>query len=86
MALQQAHPMQVLHRGVKSDAARAPQAATSRRLQRRHLSDVALDGDGIIGAKTMAAVMTDEQRPDLTGEQEREQEAATSGIEVRTVV
>jgi hypothetical protein len=34
----------------------------------------------------MAAVMTDEQRPDLTGEQEREQEAATSGIEVRTVV
>jgi hypothetical protein len=30
--------------------------------------------------------MTDEQQPDLTGEQEREQEAATSGIEARTAV
>ena len=30
--------------------------------------------------------MTDEQQPDLTGEQEREQEAASSGIEVRAAV
>ena len=30
--------------------------------------------------------MTDEQQPDLTGEQEREQEAASSGIEARTAV
>jgi cell wall-associated NlpC family hydrolase len=56
MATQQEHPMQVLHRGAKSDAARALQAATNRRLQRRGLSDVAIDEDGIVGAKTMAAV------------------------------
>ena len=30
--------------------------------------------------------MTDEQQADLTGEQEREQEAASSGIEARTAV
>jgi hypothetical protein len=30
--------------------------------------------------------MTDEQQPDLTGEQEREHEAASSGIEVRAAV
>ena len=30
--------------------------------------------------------MTDEQQPDLTGEQAREQEAASSGIEVRAAV
>jgi hypothetical protein len=30
--------------------------------------------------------MTDEQQPDLTGEQEREQEAASSGIETRAAV
>jgi hypothetical protein len=30
--------------------------------------------------------MTDEQQPDLTGEQEREQEAAATGIEVRAAV
>ena len=56
MATQQEHPMQVLHRGAKSDAARALQAATNRRLQRRGLSDVAIDEDGLVGAKTMAAV------------------------------
>lgn len=48
--------MQVLHRGAKSDAARALQAATNRRLQRRGLSDIALDEDGVVGAKTMTAV------------------------------
>jgi len=58
MATQQAHPMQVLHRGAKSDAARALQAATNRRLQRRGLADVALDEDGLIGGRTMAAVIT----------------------------
>ena len=57
MATQQEHPMQVLHRGAKSEAARALQAATNRRLQRRGLSEVALDEDGVIGAKTMAAVV-----------------------------
>ena len=41
MATQQVHPMQVLHRGAKSDAARALQAATNRRLQRRGLAEVA---------------------------------------------
>ena len=56
MATQQVHPMQVLHRGAKSDAARALQAATNRRLQRRGLADVAIDEDGVVGAKTMAAV------------------------------
>jgi hypothetical protein len=30
--------------------------------------------------------MTDEQQPDLTGEQEREQEAAAGGMEVRAAV
>jgi hypothetical protein len=30
--------------------------------------------------------MTDQQQPDLTGEQSREQQAASSGIEVRTAV
>ena len=30
--------------------------------------------------------MTDEQQPDLTGEQAREQQAASTGIEVRTAV
>ena len=57
MATQQEHPMQVLHRGAKIDAARALQAATNRRLQRRGLSEVALDEDGVVGAKTMAAVV-----------------------------
>ena len=56
MATQQVHPMQVLHRGAKSDAARALQAATNRRLQRRGLAEVAIDEDGVVGAKTMAAV------------------------------
>jgi cell wall-associated NlpC family hydrolase len=58
MATQQVHQMQVLHRGAKSDAARALQAATNRRLKRRGLSDLALDEDGIVGARTMAAVTT----------------------------
>jgi cell wall-associated NlpC family hydrolase len=58
MATQQEHPMQVLHRGAKSDAARALQAATNRRLQRRGISDLALDEDGVVGAKTMEAVTT----------------------------
>jgi cell wall-associated NlpC family hydrolase len=58
MATQQEHPMQVLHRGAKSEAARALQAATNRRLQRRGLSEIALDEDGVIGGKTMAAVTT----------------------------
>jgi hypothetical protein len=53
MATQQVHPMQVLHRGAKSDAARALQAATNRRLQRRGLAEVAIDEDGLVGAKTM---------------------------------
>jgi hypothetical protein len=30
--------------------------------------------------------MADQQQPDLKGEQEREQQAASSGIEVRTAV
>jgi hypothetical protein len=30
--------------------------------------------------------MTDQQQPDLTGEQGREQQAASSGIEARTAV
>jgi hypothetical protein len=30
--------------------------------------------------------MTDQQQPDLTGEQGREQQAASGGIEVRTAV
>jgi hypothetical protein len=30
--------------------------------------------------------MTDQQQPDLTGEQGREQQAASSGIEVRTAI
>ena len=56
MATQQEHPMQVLHRGAKSEAARALQAATNRRLLRRGLAEVAIDEDGVIGAKTMAAI------------------------------
>jgi cell wall-associated NlpC family hydrolase len=56
MATQQVHPMQVLHRGAKSDAARALQAATNRRLLRRGLATVAIEEDGLVGGKTMAAV------------------------------
>ena len=51
MATQQVHPMQVLHRGAKSDAARALQAATNRRLQRRGLAEVAIDEDGVVGGQ-----------------------------------
>ena len=51
MATQQEHPMQVLHRGARSEAARALQAATNRRLQRRALADFAIDEDGVVGAR-----------------------------------
>jgi cell wall-associated NlpC family hydrolase len=50
--------MQVHPRGPNTHAARALQAATNRRLQRRGLSDLALDEDGVVGARTMAAVTT----------------------------
>ncbi|HEX5924696.1 MAG TPA: NlpC/P60 family protein [Baekduia sp.] len=48
--------MQVLQRGATGDAARALQAATNRRLHRRGLSYMAIEEDGVAGAKTMAAV------------------------------
>jgi hypothetical protein len=51
---------ETIHRGAKSDAARTLQAATKRRLSKRHLEDLArsVDEDGVVGAKTMAAVTT----------------------------
>jgi hypothetical protein len=49
-----------LHRGSRSEAARALQAATKTRLAKRHVDELAdgLEVDGVIGRKTMEAVTT----------------------------
>jgi hypothetical protein len=46
----------VLHNGERSDAARALQAATNRRLRARGLGTLAVTEDGVIGTKTLEAV------------------------------
>lgn len=48
--------LQVLHRGAKSDAARALQAATNRRLRSRDLGALAVKEDGVVGSATLEAV------------------------------
>lgn len=48
--------LSVLHRGAKSDQARALQAATNRRLRARGLGSFVVREDGFVGVKTLAAV------------------------------
>ena len=48
--------LQVLHRGAKSDAARALQAATNRRLRARDIHELVVQEDGLVGNRTLAAV------------------------------
>ena len=56
MATQQLPSMQVLRHGARSDAARALQAATNRRLRSRGLDALAVAEDGVIGTRTLEAV------------------------------
>lgn len=55
MATQQL-PRMVLHRGARSETARALQAATNRRLRSRGLAALAIKEDGFVGARTLEAV------------------------------
>lgn len=48
--------LHVLHRGGRSDEARALQAATNRRLRSRGAGALAIKEDGSVGAKTLTAV------------------------------
>lgn len=48
--------LNILHKGAKSDAARALQAATNRRLRARDLNSVVVHEDGLVGDKTLEAV------------------------------
>jgi hypothetical protein len=56
MAIQQLPSAQVLRRGERSEAARALQAATNRRLRSRGLEALAVAEDGIVGAGTLESV------------------------------
>jgi cell wall-associated NlpC family hydrolase len=58
MTTDQPPPIQVLRRGAKSETARALQAATNRRLRSRYLDALAIEEDGVVARKTMAAVTT----------------------------
>jgi hypothetical protein len=55
MAIQQLPQMQVLKHGTKSEGARVLQAACNRRLQSRGLAALAVQENGVIDAKTLAA-------------------------------
>ncbi len=56
MTTQQLPQLQVLKLGSKSDAARALQAATNRRLRARQLGALAVKEDGVIATRTLNAV------------------------------
>ena len=56
MATQQLPPMQMLRHGARSDAARALQIATNRRLRSRDLDALVVAEDGVIGVRTLEAV------------------------------
>lgn len=56
MATQQLPRMQVLRQGGRSEAARALQAATNRRLRSRGLGALAVDENGVVDARTLEAV------------------------------
>lgn len=56
MATQQRSQMQPLKLGSRSDAARALQAATNRRLRARGLAALAVEENGVVDARTLEAV------------------------------
>jgi hypothetical protein len=56
MAIQQLPRAQPLERGGRSEAARALQAATNRRLRARDLATLAIPENGVVDAVTLAAV------------------------------
>ena len=56
MAIEQLPSMQMLRHGARSEAARALQAATNRRLRSRDLDALVVTEDGVIGARTLEAV------------------------------
>jgi hypothetical protein len=56
MAIQQLSSVQVLRHGTRSEAARALQIATNRRLRSRSLEALAVAEDGLVGARTLEAV------------------------------
>jgi lysozyme family protein len=56
MAIQQLPSVQVLRQGARSEAARALQAATNRRLRSRGLDALAVAEDGVVGTRTLEAV------------------------------
>jgi hypothetical protein len=56
MAIEQLPAMQMLRHGARSEAARALQAATNRRLRSRDLDALVVTEDGVIGVRTLEAV------------------------------
>jgi hypothetical protein len=56
MAIEQLPSMQMLRHGARSDAARALQVATNRRLRSRDLDALVVEEDGVVGARTLEAV------------------------------
>jgi hypothetical protein len=56
MAIQQPPAVQVLRHGTRSEAARALQVATNRRLRSRGLEALAVAEDGVVGVRTLEAV------------------------------
>ncbi|MDX6720432.1 MAG: hypothetical protein QOJ63_2686 [Solirubrobacteraceae bacterium] len=56
MAIQQLPRVQPLHRGGRSEAARALQAATNRRLRARDLATLTVPENGVVDAVTLSAV------------------------------
>jgi cell wall-associated NlpC family hydrolase len=58
MTIERTPDLEVLHRGARSEAARALQAAVNRRLRHRHLGAYVIEQDGVVGPATLAAVKT----------------------------
>jgi hypothetical protein len=56
MALEQLPAIQMLRQGARSDAVRALQIATNRRLRSRDLDALVVAEDGVLGARTLEAV------------------------------
>jgi hypothetical protein len=56
MSTSELSTMQPLHKGGKSEAARALQVATNKRLRSRGITSLVTAEDGVIGARTIAAV------------------------------
>jgi hypothetical protein len=56
MAIEQLPSIQILRHGARSDAARALQQATNRRLRSRDLDALVVVEDGVVGARTLEAV------------------------------